>query len=605
MKEHLLPFVAAVLSVTTVGYADRVMSRTEANNILQKKAATPTTTWLPAGTIEATHVEYRAAKCTDAAEIEAEIQRQISAYKANTSKTEVSAELQKMALEAIPFNVRYEMGNEYTMTSNVTLKYDGNKFYWSIKAGARTDSMAVPSAMKANYKAKYFNMNWNATRIFAWDGQKYTLSSALTNKATASADNATVDAAGTLPHNVNGPLTAGVIPWGYGSFTSSKMDNATVSAAEVTRDNKTQVDMTVQNSDGSKMTFSFDPAMDNAVTAYTWQGKLNKTRSCYYSGHKKVGAQWIPMTILVEQHDLETGRLLRSDKWDFTKVDTTTPRDFSVAFSTGARIEQYSPTSAEPAVYDYSNEMDTDRLLADQIAFSVAKETSAQNCATAALKYVASSFGKSVSEAQLSKLVGPDGRTSLDAIRQAALGLGLNARAVTMDLATLRTLTGCKAVLHMPGTDHFVVLNCIDGPDAWLVDLSSKKFCYRTSADLLPDAWSEGTALLLSVRPITGQLNDMDKTAAGTITGGAGWSCINLISGRDVYYCNGYDPPIGCDGYLEYYYVRYGCLETPSGTCTEQWMLLNASTPCIQDPTDENECYPDGEWTYYYVPACS
>jgi LysM repeat protein len=597
MKMHVLTTIAVILSLAAASYADRVMSRTEALGILQKLASTPTSTWITAGTIDATHGEYGAPKTTDSAAIDAAIQQKISDYQANPNKIEKTPELQKMALEAIPFNVRYEMNNEYTMNSSVTVKYDGSRFYWSIKVSSRTDSMSVTSDVKGNYATRQFKMGWNGNRIFAWDGQKYTL-------YMASANQAIIDAAGTVPHNVNGPLTAGIIPWGYGSLTSSSLSNATIASNEVTRSSQTQVQMTVQPSDGSIMTFTLDPTKDYAVIAYTWRGKLNRTTSNQYSGYQKIGGKWVPKTIVVEQHDYDTDRLLRSDTWNFTQVNPTIPRDFSVPFNSGTRIEYYSPASTQSAVYTYSNTMNVDSLLAEQIAFNVAKDTSRQNCATAALKYVASSFGKSISDKDLSRLVGSDGKTSLEVLRQTAQGLGIYARAVKIDLATLRTLDNCKAVLHIPGKNHFVVLDSISGPDAWLIDLSSEKFYYRTSADLLPLDWSGGTTLLLSAQPIRGTFHDLDVSASNTITGGDdGWACTELLSGRALIPCEQHDPGSDCYGYYAWYSPRYGCDTAPTGTCYNQDMPWFMECPCIPE-IDPRGCIGNGEWETYDIYAC-
>ena len=60
-------------------------------------------------------------------------------------------------------------------------------------------------------------MSWNQRRIFAWDGQEYTTYS-------VSGGHADVDAAGKLQRAVTGPLTAGLIPWGYGRFSIANLN---------------------------------------------------------------------------------------------------------------------------------------------------------------------------------------------------------------------------------------------------------------------------------------------------------------------------------------------------------------------------------------------
>ena len=542
----------------------------------------------------ATHEEYRAARTTDEARIEAEIQRQIEAYEANPNKAEVTPEAQDMALQAIPFNVRYKLANEYRMTSKVTIKYDGSNFSWSIDAASRSDSVSLPDDLKNNYFVRYFNMDWNANRVFTWDGQKYTIQM-------TSAKQAMVDAAGNLPHNVHGPLTAGVIPWGSGMFSSSNLTTTATSASKLSLEGKTQIDMTVQAKDGSIMTFTLDPALDNAVTAYTWRGSLKLARSNHYSGHKKIGDKWVPMTILVEETDVETGRLLKSDKWDITYIDTKAPRNFSVAMTTGTQVEYFSPVSVASSIYTYSNTVDTDALLADQIAFNVARERSPQNCATAALKFVGARFGKTASDSDLTRLVGSNGKTSLETLARTARGMGLYARAVTTDLASLRKLSACKAILHLPRSDHFVAVDSIEGSDVWLADLSSNRFFYRMSVDRLALEWSKGTALLVSTQPIQDSFTDL--RLAADVWGG-GRSCTLVLQVREPIGCDDGLAEYGCDGYYQWNHYRLGCEDAASGTCSEQIFPFGIQCICIPDIENLYNCYGDGEWISVYNYAC-
>ncbi len=603
MRRHVLfPIMVVMLSMGTASYADRAMTQTEALAILQKLTDSPTAQWIPAGTITATHVERQAANTVNEAEIDAEIQRQIDAYKANPNKIELTPELQKLALEAIPFNVRYRMSNGYSMTSSVTLKYDGSRFSWSIKVMDREDSVPLPSELTTNPAVRSFNRTWNDYRIYTWDGQKYTLQSINCNDS--GADRAFVDATGGLPHFLNGPLNAGVIPWGYGKFTSAKLKNAAIKAAEVTRDGKKQVEMTVQPTDGSTMTFALDPEKDNAVTAYTWRGNSKRTVSNQYANHLKKGNTWVPMKIVVEERDLETNEVVKSDEWTFSHVDLTVPRDFTVALNTGAVVEYHSPVGAGKSIYTYSSTGNMDRLLADHLALKAAQETMPQNCASAALKYVASQFGKSVSDQEASKLVGSDGRTNLAVLEEAIRKTGLATRAVQTDLAALKKLDKCKAILHLPGKNHFVVVDSIQGNDAWLVDLSENKFYYRANAHLLPQDWSEGTALLVSAQPVAERFTDLDPGRMKTAVGG-GWACTMPISRGGAVYCDAMPDGTDCYGYWQYWEPRIDCQWAYNGTCYQQTLFWFMECPCIPDPMNgEYACNGNGTWNFYYIDCC-
>lgn len=165
----------------------------------------PTKTWIPTGTIRAAHEEYRAPETTDSGKINSQIQKEIQEYQSSKNKRALNEELQKMTLDAIPFNVRYRMSNEYTMNSTFIVEYDGNRFNWEINVKSRTDSVRPGSNLTKNYMTNEFNLKWNGKREFTWDGSKYTMYS-------RSANYSMVDTTGSVPHIVNGPLTAGIVP---------------------------------------------------------------------------------------------------------------------------------------------------------------------------------------------------------------------------------------------------------------------------------------------------------------------------------------------------------------------------------------------------------
>jgi hypothetical protein len=163
-----------------------------------------------------------------------------------------------MRLDAEPFNARYRLSNEYTMSSTAIVKFDGVRFYWEINTTSRTDSVKPGKDLAGNFMTEQFDLDWNARRIFAWDGEKYTTYFLPGN-------NAIVDTTGSTPHVVNGPLTAGIIPWGHGYYTYENLSAADSSAVERYVDGQTQVHLTLNNPDDSQMVFVMDPQKDYAV----------------------------------------------------------------------------------------------------------------------------------------------------------------------------------------------------------------------------------------------------------------------------------------------------------------------------------------------------
>jgi len=173
--KHFVLAIILLLTVGCVAFADRQLDRAEILQIFEKQTSQPGKTWMLTGVIEATHEEYRAPKTTDLTEVNNQINKEIQEYQSNPDKRELTESLQKMRLDAIPFNVRYRLSNEYTMSSTVTVKFDRDRFYWEINVGSRTDSVKPGIDLEDNFMTEQFDLDWNARRIFAWDGEKYTI----------------------------------------------------------------------------------------------------------------------------------------------------------------------------------------------------------------------------------------------------------------------------------------------------------------------------------------------------------------------------------------------------------------------------------------------
>ncbi len=600
--KHFVLTIVLSLSVSCVAFADRQLDRSEILQIFGKLTSQPRNTWMPAGTIEARHEEYRAPKTTDLNEINNRIDEKIKEYQSNQNKRKLTENLQKMGLDAvpfdtIPFNVRYRLSNEHTMNSTVVVRFDGNRFYWEINVDSRTDSVKPGADLEDNFMTKQFDLDWNTRRIFAWDGVKYTTYFQPGNHAT-------IDTTGSTPHVVNGPLTAGVIPWGYGYYTYQNLSAARSSAVEENIDGQNQIHLTLNNPDGSEMVFVMDPVKDYAVTSYLING-LDTIFSKHYGNYQLVSGNWVPTNILIERYDAWTNKLLASDFWNFTRIrgEAPMPWSFNIEYEADTLIEYRSNVTAKPAMYRYSHTVDTDMLLAKRLAYAASEGTQPQNCATAALKYAASQLGKAVTDQQLAQLVcKPDTTTNLFAMKQFAQDLGLHCRAVKLDIKTLKNLDGCEVIQHIPKKNHFVVLEGIDNEYVCSIDLANDNFYYRTDLRCGGMDWTKGTALLVSNTPIEGKFDDIDDVELRAIIGGSGYSCTNLLQEYDVVYCD--EVGVMCGGYFEEYYTRYGCKSATSGTCSSSRMISSAESPCIDDIYDLYACDITGEWTCYYMRAC-
>jgi len=599
---NLKCFVSAIVflsSVSSVVSADRQLDKAEILQIFERLTSQPRKTWLPAGTIEATHEEYRAPKVTDPNEIENQIKKQVQEYQSNPNKPELTETHQKMKLDALPFNVRYHLSNEYTMNSTVVVRFDGERFYWEINAQSRTDSVKPGKELEDNFMTGQFDLNWNGRRIFVWDGEKYTTYFLPGNHAI-------VDSTGKTPHVVNGPLTAGLIPWGYGYYSYENLAAADSSAAEKYIDGQTQIHLTLNKSDDSEMVFALDPGKNYAVMSCSITKPGNLIIAKQYSDYQLVSGNWVPATILIEQYEPASKKLLASDLWHFTRIrgDIPSRNSFNVEYENDALIEYRSAVTDKPLMYHYSPLVNTDLLLAERLTFAATEGAQPQNCATIALKYVASQLGKEVTGQELAQLVSePNKTTSLYAMRQFAQSKGLYCRAVKTDIKTLKGLYGCQVILHIPGKNHFVVLADIDREYVWCIDLANDKFYYRTDIDFFGMDWTEGTALLVSNQPIKGNFTEIDDDQLGSIIGAAGYTCTRVLQTYNVIFC---DDLFGmCGGKYQVYFTRYGCEAAASGSCSGRSMLRYKETPCIEDPYDPLACTVTGEWTCYYMRACA
>lgn len=595
--KHITLAVVLLLSASCAAFADRQLDKPEILQILQRLTSQPKKTWIPAGTIKATHEEYTAPKVTNSIEINNQISQKIAEYQSNPNKQELTEELQKMKFDAIPFNVRYELANEYTMNTTVIVRFDGNRFYWEINVDSRTDSVKPGKDLAGNFITEQFDLGWNTRRIFAWGGEKYTTYSLPGNHAI-------VDSTGETPHIVNGPLTAGIIPWGYGFYSYDSLAATEPSAIEKIIDGQTQLHLTLNSPDGSQMLFVMDPAKDYAVLACLIETDRVAV-SKQYSDYQLVSGNWVPLIILLERFEAGTNRLLARDLWNITTIDSSVPEagSFDIEYEEDALLEHFSPVTDKPVMYRYSKLVDTDRLLTSRLAYAAAEGTQPQNCATAALKYTLSQLGEDVTDEQLAQLViGLDNNTSLLAMKQFVEGLGLHCRAVTTDSDTLANLEDCQVILHIPGKKHFVVLESIDSRYVRIIDFTKRNFYYRTDINFFDMDWPDGTALLISNNPIAGEFPDIDDEQLAGLQGATFYDCNVLRQNYDVIYCTQIAGE--CVGYYREFYERWGCGVAESGSCSQSKMIRYKKCPCIEDPYNPFACKGTGEWTYYYMMAC-
>lgn len=598
---HIILAGVLLVSICCDALADRELERAEILQIFQQLTSQPSETWIAAGTIEATHEEYRAPQITDVNEINSRVRQKIQGYLSDSERPEQTVNLRKMRLDAVPFNARYELSNEYTMVSTEVVRFDGERFYWEIDVDSRTDSIKPGKDLTGNFMTEEFNLDWNSKRIFAWDGEKFTT-------YCSSVNNAMVDTIGDTPCAVGGPLTAGLIPWGRGYCEYDSLVNSDSSAVEKVVNSQTQIHMTVNNTDGSQMLFVMDPEKDYAVISSSVTSVADSVTSAEYSDYQLVSNNWVPTAILIERYEAGTNRLLTSDLWNITTLDANVPQagSFYVEYEDDALVEFSSNVAEKPLSYRHSEVVDTELLLAKRLEILASEGTQVQNCATIAMEYITGQLGKDVTEQQLAGLVSePNGTTTIYAMKQFAQGLGLYCRAVRTDIDSLKQLNGCQAILHIPSKEHFVVFDGIDDNYVWTIDLAGNEFYYRNDIDFFGMDWTEGTALLVSNQPIDldGNFTDIDDTELHNIVGAEGYSCTQCYQTRYTVKCA--DPVGGiCGGYYRIYRERWGCESAAGGNCKATNKERMRKAICVSDPYDPWACESQTPWYIYFMLSC-
>jgi len=555
MKIRNLILAAILLLIAqSFAFADRQLDRAEIQQVFETLTRQPRKTWIPTGTIKATHHEYKSS-------------------------------------------------SGYMTDSIVTVKYDGDRFYWEINVDSHT---------KQNNNGKLskdkFDLSWNKKRVFAWDGKRYTMYFRPGNHAIVR------ESPSGIPVAVNGPLTAGIVPWGYGIYTLESL-LAAESSANV--DGQGHVHLTLNKTGTLKMVFVLDPTKDHALLSYSMDYAGGSSVTKTYGDYELVSGKWIPTTIIIERYgpNKQSPELLSCDLWDLTSITPGLPHSdsFRPPYETDALVEFYSPISNKAFWYRYYSEVDTESLLQERLAIASTKDTQSQNCATVAMKYVSGRLGKNVTDKELAKLVSePNRSTNLYALRQFVQELGFHCLAVKTDIPTLKNLKNCQAILHLPAANHYVVFEYIDDEYVWVIDLDSNKFFYRTRLSEFGLDWSAGTALLVSDKPLEPDpndtpINDSDlHEIIGSAEGGLiDFSCTDLIQEYDYLLCS---LPIGmlCGGRYWIWHNRWGCEPDPQGgICSGTSMVGNVSSPCINDPYDPIVCIITGEWFCQFIRACN
>lgn len=597
--QSIITFFLTFLLISANAFSDRLLERGEILGLFNDLAASPANTWIPCGTIEADHVTRKYAEPIDPQALENEIRQRINRYIGSADKIERTESLQKMALDAIPFNTRYELQNEYTMTARETITYYKERFCNKIETLSRQDSIQPDLSLSGNYMTNQFSMLANQIRISAWNGIESVFYSLPINHAI-------VKPALSEPPAVDGIINAGLIPWGYGVYTAQGLANMQSSAIEKNTPDGIRIKLTLSVTDQIEMVFTLDPERDYIMLSRSQSFASGTKKYFTYTDYQQIDGHWVPFSILIEKYSA-SGTLLLEDNWTVTSVSTQIPelQEFTVNYLQDAKVEYQTPKSPKMQLFIQTPGIDGKDLLARRLdILDIAHEN--RNCATAALGYVTDKLGQTVSATELTSLIDPQtGMTSLFAMKSFLEGRGLFTRVVNADLPALETGGYDNIILHFPGQNHFVVAEKIMPDDVKIVDLNKDKFLYAISQDVIHMDWPDGIAMIVSSEPISlnESLIELTDQQMQSVIGGDGYACTNMVQQQDVIFC---EPPLEgeCTGFYYEYFERYACATAPSGSCYLSIFDRYRKTPCLNDPNDPSACKVASNWTTYYMYAC-
>ena len=556
-----------ILMLSQMAVAQKSLTQSELASLIQQLAESPKKTWLTQGSLKAVHTRYLAPAGLDEEEILAMIAKKTEDYQNNPEKAQKTAFLQARFLEAIPFNVHYDYQNESTTVTTEHIKVNGDKFYRETCIDSHTDSITATPLQAENHFINQLNLETNRERVYSYDGKRDT-------RYIKSADFALVEDSMGEPTTPK-TLRAGLIPWGTGIFAQETILRCTPSASTQWMNGEELIHLEFHHELGS-VAATLDPSKSLATLNCTiTKDHGAKVSHFFLSEYVQLGGQWMPTSILVEQHVFENDqyRLFKSDQWqlEILKSPNLEPGDFTPEFEDDTLINYTSPMARNPLQYRYRHDADTDRLLTQRL-FTLA-DNRPQNCASVAIEYIAHKLGKTLSVPP-STLIDYAGMSTLYDMQQYLRSQGLFAKAIKTTVDALPSHEDCFTVIYLPHINHYLLIERVDEDKVWALDLTSNNFYMSYPKDAFRREWRDGIALLVSNRRITTPEKTLSRFESKTISGGAGLQCTELVQDYVQILCP-HTPGGLCYGYREIYLPYKVCTPAPFGECHNNVLALD------------------------------
>lgn len=513
-------------------------------------------------------------------------------------------------------HLNYRREDDWLAQTDEIILFDGRRFRWEITLDS--DDQAVPEPMKPGQKTlRVPDKASNRNRIFVWDGNQYIRYYPNTEYAVISEQ-----AASSAPV-LRGPLTAEIVPWGYGDYALSALLSRQPTVQEETLNGRTVLRLSFTHptiTPPLQCVLLLEPTMNYAVLSLTLDSEAVHITTTY-SDYSQAGGRWIPRTIRTERY-AKTPQgldLISYDDWVFTELNTDTPAEEALKprFKEGTLVEVHPGGGRESLLYYSTEQKNISELLTEKMSLPSGLDETRQNCAQAAIELLKRRFASSILSqpapaAAASSSEEMTGLVSLYEVKQKLEQAGLYCLAVQTDIQTLQNLSDCGIIVHLPNQKHYLIVDRIDGQSVWTIDLSSRKFYWKWRIDDFIRDWKEGTALLVADTPtrLPNHMQTLSPMRLYEIVGGDGaeyenYSCTQEIQQDDWSPC---PMPIGgtlCYGKLYVFYSRYGCVEDEfGGVCEGRPMGGIDETPCLTDPFEYGSCVITSEWHTTYIRAC-
>lgn len=586
-------FVLVLVATSSFVHADTELTQDEILGILKKLTANKAETWITSGVISANHEEYRAPRIEDANKVELEVEKSVNEF---LQKSKIAKEL-----EVIPFNTRYRLGNSYTMKTKEFVRFDGGKFYWQIKVDSRKDSIKPNQEDKINRFANYFDIDCNKVRVFAWDGKKETRYYNPCNQVVFENN----------PSNVNGPLTAGCIPWGLGHWSYEELKKCRLSASS---NDKDEIQLNIQDDIYTRYLI-LDESLEYTVKSFQLKNKISGNDVYYnYSDYKKFSGGWVPQSIMIEKY--ENNRFCKRDVWAEITVDESglSEDEFEVRIDSDAVINDcrfgsevlryiYSPTIPPEARKDEKRPLGTERT-----EYLAQKSETESNCATASVWFSSWKMGKKISLSEISSRVPiVKGQSSLEDMKKTIDSIdGLSAMAVNANFSDIAKLKKSQVILYLPVEKHFVNLVSIDKDQVCLADMNSQRYAYHICRGGLEKIWG-GVALVISESniEIQRQFACLNSNEMKEVCGAAAVVCHDCtVEQQASIDDNCVTQSYTCSGEKIKLYSLHRCVCENDNTCTiMSGSVLNKETWNCEKGTDM-VCRSDGKYQALYTKTC-